>query len=186
MKRRFAWFLGLSLGLPFVGSPAWSQVPESKTKSETPRSETPASKPAPTAVVEAPVAEVFATVEAPRANFIVGVEYLNWWYKRDAIPSLLNTGTETDTQFAGTLNDPRAYSLFGPSQYAYHTIPGIRANVAIAITESIDAEFTGFLMQSASLENTFAGKNVNAFVFELDAATLGSASMRIWATTGRK
>ena len=54
-------------------------------------------------------------------------------------------------------------------------------------------DFTGFLDTLATAavsfdmsRDTFAAKNVNAFVFELDAATLGSASMRIWATTGRK
>ena len=76
-----------------------------------------------------PVTEAYVPLAAPRPNIAVGVDYLQWWYKRDVIPSLLNTAIETDSLFAGTENDPTARSLFGTSQYTYRTVPGIRANV---------------------------------------------------------
>ncbi len=164
MKRRFAWFLGLS----FVASPAWSQDSMTKQPADSPRSETPAfTGPAPAvANAPAPVSEAFVpmAVAVPRNNCVFGVEFLQWTYKKDAIPSLINTGPETNTQFAGTANDPKAYSLFGPPQYTYKTVPGIRANFAVAIVENIDLEIGGFLMQSSSVNNTFSGVNGQPFL----------------------
>lgn len=37
-----------------------------------------------------------------------------------------------------------------------------------------------------STRDSFAGKNVNAFVFEMDGAAVGAASFKLWATSGRK
>ncbi len=37
-----------------------------------------------------------------------------------------------------------------------------------------------------STRDSFAGKNVNAIVFEMDGAALGSATFKLWATSGRK
>jgi Putative beta barrel porin-7 (BBP7) len=161
MKRRFTRFLSQSaLGLSLVAAPAWGQETPENPKSETPRTENPA--PAPVAVM--PVTEAYVPLAAPRPNIAVGVEYLQWWYKRDVIPSLLNSAKETDSLFAGTENDPTARSLIGTSQYAYRTVPGVRANVAIAIVDNCDLEFNGFLMQSQSVNQTFSGTNGQPFL----------------------
>ncbi len=37
-----------------------------------------------------------------------------------------------------------------------------------------------------SSRDSFAGKNVNAFVFEMDATAVGATSFKLWATSGRK
>jgi hypothetical protein len=172
MKRRFAWFLGLSL----AASQAWSQevadqipaepVSTEKAQDDTPRAETPAPAPAPAPIpaAEAPATEVFLESFSPRPSVAVGVQFLQWWYKRDAIPSLLNTGVETNSGFAGTAVDPNAISLFGNNQYAYHTVPGIRLNVAVALYENLDLEFNGFLMETRSVTQVFAGTNGQPFL----------------------
>lgn len=159
MKRRFAWLLGLSL----VANPALSQDAPSRPV-ETPRT------PAPAVAAPAPVAEqgilgeYFAApvVTTPSVSFGVGL--LQWWYKRDSIPSLLNTAVETNTLFAGTANDPTAVSLFGTSQYGYKTVPGICANLEINLADNIDFELGGFLMESQSLSQSFAGTNGRPFL----------------------
>lgn len=160
MKRRFAWLLGLSL----VATPAWAQGDADRPS--TPPAETPrvaAPSPAPAATVS-PITEYFATEAAAPTMGSFSVDLLQWWYKRDNIPSLLNTANETNTQFAGTSLDPTATSLFGTSQYGYKTVPGIRANFTIGLTETIDFELGGFLMESQGLSRTFAGTNGQPFL----------------------
>src|SRR4051812_29996341 len=110
MKRRFARFLGLSaVGLTLLAGSARGQDQDNtdKTLGE-PRPETapaPALAPAPAAA--APVTEAFVTSAVPPPTYVVGIEALQWWYKKDAIPSLVNSGAETDSMFTGTQNDPK-------------------------------------------------------------------------------
>lgn len=158
MKRRFAWLIGLSL----VASPVWAQD-KTDVPAETPRNEMPPLVVAPVAE-QGTMSEIFAVPVARRANVAFGVELLQWWYKRDNIPALLNTGIETNTTFAGTAADPTAITLFGNDQYGYKTVPGIRANLAVALAETLDVELNGFLMESKSLNQTFAGTNGRPFL----------------------
>jgi hypothetical protein len=164
MKSRLARFLSSSaLGLTVVAGPAWSQEKTGAPQSETPRVET-APAPALVPATAMPVSEAFVPVLAPRHSIAVGVEFLQWWYKRDAIPSLLNTAPETNTVFAGTLDDPNAFSLFGPNEYDYKTVPGVRFIAAFAIVENVDFELGAFVMESKSINATFAGTNGTPFL----------------------
>jgi hypothetical protein len=49
----------------------------------------------------------------------------------------------------------------------------------------LDTLGTGTVMFQSN-RDSFAGMNVNAFVFELDAAAVGATSFKLWATSGRK
>lgn len=48
-----------------------------------------------------------------------------------------------------------------------------------------DTLATGALSFMSS-RDSFAGKNVNALVFEMDGAAVGATSFKLWATSGRK
>jgi hypothetical protein len=160
MKRRFAWFLGLSL----VANPAWGQDKTEPPGPETPRGELPPATPAPAPAMEAPVTDAFVAPAAAAPTFTLNVEFLEWWYKGNPIPPLLNTAPETNTQFAGTTLDPNARTILGRQALDFQNVPGLRANFTVALAERWDVELNGFLMESQSVTRFFGGVNGQPFL----------------------
>jgi hypothetical protein len=80
----------------------------------------------------------------------------------------------------------------GPVDVALDAGNGLQAQAG-TFDDPFFMDFAGYLdtvatgtIRMIDSRDSFAGKNVDAIVFELDAGALGSTAVKIWATTGRR